>query len=107
MMTATLTEKRLRLRTLITQIDVDEQMRTRAAQQAILEAESWFWCWRAEQFHAAAPRPGDFHGRATQQDLQEAYDRCMATALACRRRAALVDRAAGGPLVDPATGEVA
>lgn len=84
-MTATLTEKRVRLRTLIGQIDLDEQLRKRAAQQAISEAEAWFWCWRAEQFNWAS-RP----------DI----------ALACRRKAAFLEWEAGAELIDPA-GEVA
>lgn len=87
-MTATVTEKRVRLHKLISQIDIDEQLRKRAIQQAILEAEAWHWAKRAEEFHAAAPRKGDYHGRATREELQAAYDRCMSTALACRRKAA-------------------
>jgi hypothetical protein len=105
--TATLTEKRVRLRELITQIDIDEQLRKRATQQAILAAEAWHWAKRAEEFHAAAPRKGDYPGRATRAELREAYDRCMATALACRRKAAFLEWKAGAPPVDPATGEVA
>ncbi len=84
-MTATLTEKRVRLRTLIGQIDLDEQLRKRAAQQAISEAEAWWWCWRAEEFNWAS-RP----------DI----------ALACRRKAAFLEWEAGAELIDPA-GEVA
>jgi hypothetical protein len=105
-MTATLTEKRARLRKLLGQIDLDEQLRKRAVQQAILEAEAWFWCWRAEQFHAAAPKPDDFHGNASHDDLLDAWSRCRDTALACRRKAAFLVWEAGGPLIDPA-GEVA
>jgi hypothetical protein len=85
-MSATLTEKRTKLLKLITQIDVDEQLRRRSVQQAISEAEAWWWCWRAEQFNWAG-RP----------DI----------ALACRRKAAFLEWEAGGPLIDPATGEVA
>ena len=84
-MTATLTEQRSRLRRILGQIDLDEQLRKRATQQAISEAEAWWWCWRAEQFNWAG-RP----------DI----------ALACRRKAALLVWEAGGPLEDPA-GEVA
>jgi hypothetical protein len=84
-MTATLTAQRSRLRRLVGQIDLDEQLRKRAAQQAISEAEAWFWCWRAEQFNWAS-RP----------DI----------ALACRRKAAFLEWEAGAELIDPA-GEVA
>jgi hypothetical protein len=44
---------RAELQRLLRQIDIDEQCRRRAAQQAILAAEAWFWEWRAEQFHWA------------------------------------------------------
>jgi hypothetical protein len=101
-MTATLTGNRATLRRLVAQIDIDEQLRKRAVQQAILQAEAWFWCWRAEQFHAAAPRKGDYHGRATREDLLDAWERCHTTALACRRKAAFLEWEAGGPLIDPA-----
>ena len=84
-MTATLTEKRVRLRNLIGQIDLDEQLRLRSLQQAISEAEAWWWCWRAEQFNWAS-RP----------DI----------ALACRRKAAFIEWEAGAELIDPA-GDVA
>jgi hypothetical protein len=104
---ATLTEKRVRLRTLITQIDIDEQLRKRATQQAILAAEAWHWAKRAEEFDAAAPRPTDFNGRATAAQLAAATERCRATALACLRKAEFLDWEAGVPFVDPATGAVA
>jgi hypothetical protein len=97
-----LTEKRARLHKLITQIDLDEQLRKRAVQQAIVQAEAWFWCWRAEQFHAAAPRPADFHGNATRDELLDAWQRCRDTALACRRKAAALELEAGAELIDPA-----
>ena len=53
-MTATLAEKRVRLRQILGQIDLGEQVRRRSVQQAISEAEAWFWCWRAEQFNWAS-----------------------------------------------------
>jgi hypothetical protein len=84
------TLQRRRLRELIHQIDLDKAMRRRSIQQAILQAESWFWAMRAEQFHAAAPRPGDFNGDATAAQLAGAAERCRATAQACLDRAAFV-----------------
>jgi hypothetical protein len=104
-MTATLTDNRATLRRLIAQIDIDEQLRKRAAQQAILQAEAWHWGQRAEEFKDARPKPGDFNGNATAEMLAEADERCRLTALACRRKAAFLEWEAGGPLVDPATGE--
>jgi hypothetical protein len=44
---------RQELQRLLGQIDIDEQCRRRAVQQAILGAEAWHWEWRAEQFHWA------------------------------------------------------
>ncbi len=85
-MIATLTDNRATLRRIIAQLDIDEQLRKRAAQQAILQAEAWHWSKRAEEFHAAAPRPGDYNGRATPEMLAAAAERCRATALACRRK---------------------
>lgn len=105
-MTTTLADNRATLRRLIAQLDIDEQLRKRAAQQAILQAEAWHWSKRAEEFHAAAPRPGDYNGRATPEMLAAAAERCHATALACRRKAAFLEWEAGAELIDPA-GEVA
>ena len=121
-MTATVDTPRTKLRRLITQIDIDEQCRKRAVQQAILHASAWWWCWRAEQFDWARPRPNDFHGNistgekpgevhtcnaACRARLAEAYQRCMDTAIACRRKAAFLEWEAGEPLIDPVTGEAA
>jgi hypothetical protein len=85
-----LTAERRRLRRILQAIDGSEQMRRRSIQQAILQAESWVWAWRAEQFHAAAPRQDEYHGRATNAELAEAYWRCRNTALACLRHAQLL-----------------
>jgi hypothetical protein len=101
-MTGTVTEAtRTRLRRLINQIDLDEPVRRRAVQQAILEATAEYWGRRAEDFEWARPRPDDFNGRATAEELAAADERCRLTALACRRKAALIDWEAGAPLVDP------
>jgi hypothetical protein len=98
-MTATLTEvkyarpldkERAKLRQLLRAIDFGEPLRRRAIQQSILEAESWFWAWRAEQFHAAAPRPDEYFGQATSAELGEAFNRCRATAQACLNHAQLL-----------------
>jgi len=99
---APLTAVRQRLRQLLAQIDLDEPVRRRSAQQAIAQAESWWWRWQAEQHHAAAPRPGDFQGNASRADPAEAYWRQRNTALACLRKAALIDWEIDLPLVDPA-----
>lgn len=59
----------------------------RALQEAWIDGSRQYWERRARQFEAARPRPGDFHGRATREDLQAQWDRLTATAEACRRRA--------------------
>jgi len=59
--------------------------------QAFLEASEMFWRRRAEQLEAAAPRPGDFTGRATDADLDEQTRRCLDAAIACRNRGAGAD----------------
>jgi hypothetical protein len=95
-MTATITEapltaERRRLRFLLRQIDLDEQMRRRSVQAAILHASAWWWRWRAEQFQQARPRPDDFNGNATPAELAEADRRCVATAHACLNRARMLE----------------
>jgi hypothetical protein len=103
-MTATASEvKRTKLRRLITQIDIDEQMRLRAVQSAITEAEADHWRKRAADFDQARPQPLDYKGAAaTPAGLAEADRRCAGVARACRRKAAFLDCEAGGPLIDPA-----
>lgn len=59
--------------------------------QAFLEASNIYWCRRAEQLEAAAPRRGDFTGLATDADLDDQARRCLDSAIACRLRAAGAD----------------
>ncbi len=98
-MTATVTEiqyagpldkQRAELRRLLAVIDLGEPMRRRAVQQAINEASAWYWAWRAEQFHAAAPQPDDFNGNATSAQLTQATERCLGAARACWSHAHLL-----------------
>lgn len=67
-----------------------EHFRARLLQDALTEATAAYWLRRAHQFIEAAPRPGDFHGRASRAQLAEAHRRCVGIALACRRRAQLI-----------------
>jgi hypothetical protein len=102
-MTGTATEAtRTRLRRLLAQIDLGEQLRRRGVQQAIGDALAETWRWRAIEFEWARPRPDDFTGLATPEQLAAADERCRLTALACRRKAAMIDFEAGLPLADPA-----
>jgi hypothetical protein len=70
-------------------IDIDH-FRARILQDALTEATASYWERRAKQFEDAAPRKGDRHFNATNDELLDAYERCMATALACRRHAQLL-----------------
>ena len=84
------------LRQLLHQIDVQEAVRRRAVQQAILHAEAAYWRRRAADFEWARPRPDDFNGQATPEELAEADRRCCATRDACLSKAQLIEAEAGG-----------
>lgn len=75
-----------------------------AVRQAFLEASTIYWRRRAEQLEAAAPRPGDFTGHATERELDNQTRRCLDSAIACRNRAAgadgWVDQVLGGAAAD-------
>lgn len=68
----------------------------RVVQDAFSEATAAYWERRARTFEDAAPRPGDWTGRATPGDLLAARERCLGAAAACRARASL--EAAGAPV---------
>jgi hypothetical protein len=70
-----------------------DHFRARVLQDALTEATVQYWERRARQFQQAAPRRGEFHGSATTEELDAAYQRCMATAEACLRRAELLREA--------------
>ena len=79
------------LRGLVETINAGEQLRLRAVQDAITSNLGWQMRRRADLFEAAAPRPDDFHGQATEADLAAARDRCRDVALALRSRAAAIE----------------
>jgi len=64
----------------------------RMLQDAITEALPWHWTRRAEQLESARPRPGDFHGQATREDLAERHARLTEQAAAYREHAELLRR---------------
>jgi hypothetical protein len=98
------TNNRIKLRQLITQIELDQQAKVRDIQQDILHASSWWWRWRAEQFHQARPRAGEYHGQATPEELTQAWYRCDEIARACLAKADLLDMlAAEGADLDDET----
>ena len=70
-------------------IDIDH-FRARILQDALTEATAAYWEQRAEQFEAAAPKLGEYHGSATPDELNEAWTRCHATAATCRAHAQLI-----------------
>jgi hypothetical protein len=59
-------------------------------QDALTEATAGYWIRRAEQFEAAAPRRGEYHGSATADQVMATRARCIATAQACRLHAQLI-----------------
>ena len=61
----------------------------RVLADAMSEGTALYWERRARQLEAAAPRPGDFRGRASDAELAEAGRRCREAAAACRARATL------------------
>lgn len=71
--------------------------RARVLADALTEATRGYWHRRAATFDDAAPRPGDFNGRATPDQLEAARVRCLDAAQACRNRATLEEPGAPVP----------
>ena len=63
----------------------------RTLADAWIEGHATYWERRARQLEGARPRPSDFTGNATAEDLTSAYDRLTEAAAACRARASLTD----------------
>lgn len=55
-------------------------------------ATARYWRRRGAAFEAARPRPGDFHGRATRDELNARWVRLTAIAKACHARADVAER---------------
>jgi hypothetical protein len=70
-------------------IDIDH-FRARVLQDCLSQALPMTWLDRARAFKDAAPRPGDYHGEATQEELRDRFNRCRATARACHAHARLL-----------------
>ena len=62
----------------------------RVLQDALTEAMAGHWDRRAQQWEAAAPCKGDYHGGASRTELLEAFERCQGIARACRSHAGLL-----------------
>lgn len=66
-----------------------DHFQRRVLQDALASAEGTYWRRRAETFDWARPRPADYRGRATSDDLRALDTRCRIRAEACRQRAAV------------------
>ncbi len=74
---------------MVTLDDYLEHFRARVLQDALNEATSAYWLRRAAQFEDARPRLGDYHGRATRDELRTRWHELTEIALACRHAAQL------------------
>lgn len=74
------------------------QLMARAMTDALAEATADYWRRRGKMFLDAMPRPGDFNGRATPEELEARAERCRLAAQACFQRASLEQR--GQPIPD-------
>lgn len=73
-----------------TLIDHLDHFQRRVVQEAMKDATAAYWNRRAATFEAARPRPGDYSGRATRQQIAEQDARLAALARACSARADLL-----------------
>lgn len=69
-----------------------DHFQRRIIQDALTDATAVYWRRRAETFEWARPRPGEFHGQATREELDEADARCAAMARACRAKADAIEQ---------------
>jgi hypothetical protein len=58
---------------------------------ALNDARRKWWLRRAQDFERAKPVPGEYHGRATREQLRARWLWCHETAQACRNKAALIE----------------
>lgn len=54
------------------------------------EKDPAYWLSRSEELQAAVPRPEEFRGLATNEELSEAWHRFLSAASACRAHAQLL-----------------
>lgn len=97
------TVMRRHLANLLDRIDLGEQIRRRAVQEAISDALAHTWTRRAEALEDALPRLDDYRGGPVDWETgrplyegsttgQGRADDLRAAALACRQKAALLER---------------
>jgi len=68
------------------------QLGRRVAQDSLSEATACTWWRRAEMLEWARPRPGDFNGRATPEEMARRDRKLAEQAEACRHAAELYQR---------------
>ena len=83
------------------------QFERRLLADALQTATAAYWQRRAAAFEAAKPRSTDYRGRATDDDLRDAWRRCDDAARACRARAKAAPFDDVRREVDDALGEAA
>ncbi len=74
-----------------------EHMQRRAIQETLTLATAAYWERRAATFESCRPRPGDYVGSATRDDLERLEVRCADVATECRRHAALLRESVAAP----------
>lgn len=76
-----------------TTVDHLDHFQRRIIQAALTDATATYWRRRADTFEWARPRPTDYTGQATADQIAARDARCAESAEACRKRAdvALVD----------------
>ncbi|WP_377322847.1 hypothetical protein ACFJIY_25260 [Pimelobacter simplex] len=72
-------------------IDKYDHMVRRALQEAMAAGLAETWLRRARMFEWARPRPGDFMGRATREEIAARDARLARKAEVCRHRASIAD----------------
>jgi hypothetical protein len=71
-------------------VDHVEHFQHRVIADAVLDASATRWLMRADEFEAARPRHGDFHGQATREQLRARWAELTEIANACRAKASLL-----------------
>jgi len=101
---ATRVRRRAPRRRLLIRVD-PERIQLDLIRDTLRLSEPATWLRRAEDIEWAAPRPGDFTGRANDAGLELRRQRCQLKALNCRRHAWLLkDPEPGTPIPDELLG---
>lgn len=70
-------------------VDHIDHFQRRVMQDALLDGTAVYWRRRADTFEWARPRPGDYLGRATADEVAARDARLAEAAEACRKRGAV------------------